>query len=82
MRFEVIHSVSISDIISRYGARSPPYEVSPKNFTINSEETKVIEIKATPNEYIASKEGSITFEYKIKDSKNQIQAGELTINII
>lgn len=57
-------------------------DISPKNITIISGETKVIEIKAIPHQYIASKEGPVTFEYKIKDSKNQIQIEELTINVV
>jgi len=57
-------------------------EISPKNFTIGLEETKTIEIEVTPQQYLISKEGTITFEYKIKDSKNQIQSEELTMNII
>ncbi|MDP3026287.1 MAG: hypothetical protein Q8N63_01155 [Nanoarchaeota archaeon] len=54
-------------------------EISPKNFTIDSGETKVLEIKAIPNQYIASKDGSVTFEYKIKNSEEQIQTEELTM---
>lgn len=57
-------------------------DISPKSFIINSGETKAIEIKAVPNQYFTSKEGSFTFEYKIKDSKDQIIVKELTINVV
>ena len=56
-------------------------DISPKNFTIESGETKVIEITAAPNKYIGSKQDSVTFEYKVKDSKNNMQIEKLTMDV-
>lgn len=57
-------------------------DISPSNFTLEKDETKTIDIKAMPQEYLASTRDSINFEYKIKNSKGDIQEEELTMNII
>ncbi|MDD5191637.1 MAG: hypothetical protein PHH54_02050 [Candidatus Nanoarchaeia archaeon] len=57
-------------------------DISPGNFTLRRDETNTIEIKAMPQEYLASTKEPINFEYKIKDSKEDIQAEKLTMNII
>jgi len=51
-------------------------------FTIASGETKIVEIKVMPQEALLLKKGSFAFEYKIKNSKNELQTERLTINII
>ncbi len=58
-------------------------DISPKtSFIIDSGKTKILKIKAMPQESLGSKKGPFTFEYKIKDSQNKIQVEKLTINII
>jgi len=52
------------------------------SFYINSGETEKIRIQAMPQKTIKSKKGYITFEYKIKNSINEIQEERLTLNII
>ncbi len=49
-------------------------------FTINSGDSKKIEIQAMPQNL--KSEGSLPFEYTIKNSKNEIQKESLTINIV
>ncbi len=50
--------------------------------TIDSNETKTLIINVTPQRALESKKGSFPFEYKIKNSKNEIQKEQLVINII
>tara|TARA_Y100000310_G_C20646652_1_gene797027 strand:- start:240 stop:1613 length:1374 start_codon:yes stop_codon:yes gene_type:complete len=58
-------------------------DLTPKtNFLISSGETKRITIQAMPQSTIKSKKGYITFEYKIKNSANEVQEEKLTLNII
>jgi len=58
-------------------------DISPEtSFTIDYGKTKTLKIKVMPQESLGSKKGPFTFEYKIKDSKNNLQAEKLTINII
>lgn len=58
-------------------------DISPETpFTIESGETKTLKIEAMPQESLGSREGPLTFEYKIKNSQSQIQTEKLTINII
>lgn len=51
-------------------------------FLIESGKTRVVKIEISPQDTIKSKEGFFTFEYRIKNSKNEIQKEQLTINII
>lgn len=51
------------------------------SFKINKDEAKTIKIEAIPQEALISKRGFLTFEYLIKDSKDNIQKGTLSINI-
>jgi len=58
-------------------------DFSIKNFSINSNDTKKLIINILPRESIQNKEnGHFTFDYKIRDSKNEIQEETLTINIV
>jgi len=58
-------------------------DIEPKSkIIIPSGETKTITISAMPQEALKSNKGFMTFEYRIKDEKNQIQKETLTINII
>lgn len=50
-------------------------------FELDEEETKKIRIYLTPQEALR-KEQAYIFEYKIKDSQNEIQAESLTLNIV
>jgi len=52
------------------------------SFYIASGETNKIRIQAMPQKTIKSKKGYITFEYKIKNSINEVQEERLTLNII
>lgn len=49
---------------------------------IDKDETEIIRIYLTPQDYLRSNPQSYTFEYKIKNSKNEIQSETLTINIV
>lgn len=51
-------------------------------FAMASGESKKIILEIMPQEALKSKKGYLTFEYKIKNSKNEIQKETLTINII
>ena len=57
-------------------------DITPETFSADTGETKKITIKLMPQEAISEKGGFLTFEYKIKDSKNGIQQEKLTMNII
>lgn len=58
-------------------------DISPEEFfTIDSGRTKILKIELMPQESLSEKKGHFTFEYKIKNSKNEIQTGQLTMNII
>jgi len=58
-------------------------DISPETpTTISSGETKTIRIEITPQASVAAKKGSFTFEYRIKNSENEIQKQALTINIV
>lgn len=48
---------------------------------INSGQTKIITIEVMPQESLFSKQGLFTFVYKIRNSNNEIQEEQLTINI-
>jgi len=50
-------------------------------FSLDSEETKKIRIYLTPQD-AQKKEQSYIFEYKVKDSNNEIQTDSLTLNIL
>ena len=52
------------------------------SFYIGSGETNKIRIQAMPQQTIKSKQGYITFEYKIKNSISEVQGERLTLNII
>lgn len=57
-------------------------DISPEApFTIEAGKTKIIQIEIMPQEHIKSQKGYLTFEYKIKNSKGEIQKEKLTINI-
>lgn len=49
---------------------------------INSGKTKIVKISLTPQESLRKEIFSYTFEYKIKNSKNEIQKETLSINIL
>ena len=51
------------------------------SFSIAKGETKVVRIQVTPQDALKSKR-HLTFEYKIQNSKNEMQAEQLTIDII
>ncbi|MEK6914219.1 MAG: hypothetical protein AABW83_01070 [Nanoarchaeota archaeon] len=51
-------------------------------FTIGKEETEIIRIYLTPQDFLKSNPKPYTFEYKIKNSKKEIQSDTLTINIL
>ncbi len=51
-------------------------------FRINKDETEIVRIYLTPQDYLRSNPQSYTFEYKIKNSKNEIKSETLTINIV
>ncbi len=53
-----------------------------KKFRIITGETKKISISAKPQQALISKRGFFTFEYLIKNSKNEIQKGKLSMNIV
>lgn len=59
-------------------------DITPKEtIRINSGETKKVIIKLTPQNHLKTKrDAPLTFEYKIKNSKNEIQKQTLTIKII
>ena len=58
-------------------------DISPEDsFFINSGATKVIRITVNPQEHITPQIRPYTFEYKIKNSKNEVQKEKLTIKII
>lgn len=50
--------------------------------TIDKDEIKIIRIYLTPQDFLKSNPKLYTFEYKIKNSKNEIQSEILTIRII
>jgi len=49
---------------------------------IASNETKKVIVELRPQDSLKSKQELFTFEYKIKDSENDIQKGTLSINIL
>lgn len=51
-------------------------------FRIGNEETQKVRIYLTPQDYLKSNPKPYTFEYKIKNSKKEIQSETLTINIL
>lgn len=57
-------------------------EITPKTFQIGSGQTRKITIEAIPANTFGAKKGFFAFEYKIKNSKNEIQTGNLNVNII
>ncbi|MFH1358407.1 MAG: hypothetical protein ABIH37_00800 [archaeon] len=58
-------------------------DINPKEFIINSGESKKIIIELTPQEPLKKhRDTPFRFEYKIKNSKNEIQTGNLLLNII
>ncbi len=58
------------------------FENSETPFIMASGESKKIILEIMPQKALKSKKGYLTFEYKIKNSKNEIQKETLTINII
>lgn len=57
-------------------------DISPTDeFSLTSGETKIIRITLTPQESLKEREEPFPFEYEIKNSKNEVQKGVLTINI-
>ena len=50
-------------------------------FPIDSGQTKTIRVNAILQEYLKSQKGPYTFEYKIKNSENEVQKEKLTIGI-
>lgn len=57
-------------------------DITPKtSFLIGSGETKTIRIEAMPQESLKSREGMLAFEYQIRNSKKEIQKGQLSIDI-
>ncbi len=76
-----IKNLGESDIFTIYSLVG--IDIYPKtNFTIQQGETKILEIQVLPQKAILSKQGYFPFEYKIKNSLNEIQTERLTINII
>jgi len=57
-------------------------DIFPKTFQINSGQTKKLTVMVMPAKAIATKRGFFAFEYKIKNSKNEIQNENMNINII
>jgi len=58
-------------------------EITPEEtFTIDSGERKIIEITVNLREPLKTQTGLRSFEYKIKNSKNEIQKEQFTINLI
>ena len=59
-------------------------DISPETLIlIDSGQTKTIQIQVMPQEHLKSSEkGYFTFEYKIKNTENEIQKERLTINIV
>ena len=51
-------------------------------FTLKKDETRKIRIYLVPQDYLRTDTQSYTFEYKIKDSKDDLQSETLTLNII
>ena len=49
---------------------------------IESGNTKIIRINARLQDYLKSQKGPYTFEYKIKNSENEVQKEKLTIDIL
>ncbi|VVB78848.1 Uncharacterised protein [uncultured archaeon] len=57
-------------------------DISPEEkINILSGETKTVRVQVVPQEALRSKRGFLTFEYLIKDSKNEIDKERLSINI-
>src|SRR3989344_686802 len=57
-------------------------DITPETpFLIGSGETKTIRIEVMPQESLKSREGSLTFEYQIMDSRKEIQKEQLSIDI-
>jgi len=57
-------------------------DISPQTFSLTSKETKTVRISIIPRKSLQSDLNSLTFEYKIKNSKEEIQDEKLTMNII
>ncbi len=58
-------------------------DLAPKeSFAIKSGESKTIRVNAVPQEPLRMKKGFLTFEYLIKNSREEIQKEKLSINII
>jgi len=58
-------------------------DIFPESFEIENQETTNIEIQLMPQESLKSpRNAPLTFEYKIKNSKNEIQKETLSINIV
>lgn len=57
-------------------------DISPENFSINSNSIKTIQVLVMPQSAIQKKKGFLTFEYLIKNSKDEVQRETLTINIV
>jgi len=51
-------------------------------FIIPSGASKTITLEVTPRESLLMRRGFVTFKYKVKDSKNNVQEETLTINIL
>tara|TARA_Y100000034_G_C6903201_1_gene418336 strand:- start:2001 stop:3371 length:1371 start_codon:yes stop_codon:yes gene_type:complete len=57
-------------------------DITPNKVNIESGKSKTLEIEVMPQKSILSEKRIFTFEYKIKNSANEIQIEKLSINII
>jgi hypothetical protein len=51
-------------------------------FLITNQETKKVELKVMPQDYVKLRKGYFVFEYNIKNSKSEVQKEKLIINIL
>jgi hypothetical protein len=56
--------------------------ITHNSFVLKNEETKKVRIYLTPKDYLRKDSKTYTFEYKIKNSINEIQTETLAINLI
>ncbi|MDP2925152.1 MAG: hypothetical protein Q8N99_02145 [Nanoarchaeota archaeon] len=77
----VLKNLENDDIFNIYSIVG--VDINPKNIiNLKNNETKTIKIYVSPQEALRSKKGFLTFEYLIKNSKDEVQTERLSINIL
>lgn len=77
----VIKNNGLADIFEIYSLVGVDMSSNMK-YNLAAGETRIIRIKAVPQDALKSRKGFFTFEYLIKDSKGETQKEKLSMNIV